>query len=172
MNKILRAVTIAALPILAVSVFAQDSQPATVVDLAAANSDFSTLVSAVQEAELVETLSSEGPFTVFAPTNDAFARALESLDMTAEELLASEDLGAILTYHVVAGEVLAADVVAAVEAGGGEFVVTTVNGADLTVTVQDGMVTLNGTATVTAADLMAGNGVVHVIDAVLLPPGS
>lgn len=172
MNKILRAVTVAALPILAVSVFAQDSQPATVVDLAAANSDFSTLVSAVQEAELVETLSSEGPFTVFAPTNDAFARALESLDMTAEELLASEDLGAILTYHVVAGEVLAADVVAAVEAGGGEFVVTTVNGADLTVTVQDGMVTLNGTATVTAADLMAGNGVVHVIDAVLLPPGS
>jgi len=169
MNKIVRAVTIAALPILAVAVLAQNSQPATVVELAAANSDFSTLVSAVQEAGLVETLSSEGPFTVFAPTNDAFASALESLDMTAEELLASEDLGGILTYHVVAGAVLAADVVAAVEAGGSEFVVATVNGADLTVTVQDGMVMLNGTATVTAADLMAGNGVVHVIDAVLLP---
>jgi uncharacterized surface protein with fasciclin (FAS1) repeats len=150
--------------------FAQDSMPATVVDIAAGNEDFSTLVAAVTQAGLVETLSGEGPFTVFAPTNDAFAAALEALGLTAEELLASENLGSILTYHVVAGKLMAADVLAAVEAGGGKADVETVNGAAITVEVKDGMVMLNGTATVTVTDLEAGNGVVHVIDAVILPP--
>lgn len=140
------------------------------VDLASANPEFSTLVSAVSTAGLVETLSSEGPFTVFAPTDDAFADALAALGLTAEELLAREDLADILTYHVVPARVMAEDVVAAVENGGGEFTVQTVNGADIAVTVVDGVVTLNGVASVTAADLLAGNGVVHVIDAVLLPP--
>lgn len=140
------------------------------VDLASANPEFSTLVSAVSTAGLVETLSSEGPFTVFAPTDDAFADALAALGLTAEELLAREDLADILTYHVVPAQVMAEDVVAAVENGGGEFTVQTVNGADIAVTVVDGVVTLNGVASVTAADLLAGNGVVHVIDAVLLPP--
>lgn len=149
---------------------AQDAMPATVVDVAASNPEFSTLVAAVETAGLAETLSSEGPFTVFAPTNTAFANALDALGLTAEELLARDDLGDILTYHVVPAAVLAEDVLAAVEAGGGEFMVDTVNGAQITVTVVDGMVTLNGVATVTATDLMAGNGVVHVIDAVLLPP--
>ncbi len=144
--------------------------PDTVVDIAAGNEDFSTLVAAVTEAGLVETLSSEGPFTVFAPTNAAFADALEALGLTADELLASDDLAGILTYHVVAGNLLAADVLAAVEQGGGEAMVETVNGASITVTVEDGMVVLNGTATVAIADLVAGNGVVHVIDAVILPP--
>jgi uncharacterized surface protein with fasciclin (FAS1) repeats len=144
--------------------------PATVVDIAVENEGFSTLVAAVTEAELVETLSSEGPFTVFAPTDDAFAAALEALGLTAEELLASDDLAGILTYHVVAGELLAADVLAAVEEGMGSAEVETVNGATVEVTVEDGMVMLNGTATVTATDLQAGNGVVHVIDAVILPP--
>jgi uncharacterized surface protein with fasciclin (FAS1) repeats len=144
--------------------------PETVVDIAVGNEDFSTLVAAVTEAELVETLSSEGPFTVFAPTNAAFEAALEALGLTAEELLASDDLAGILTYHVVAGELLAADVLAAVEEGMGSAEVETVNGATIEVTVEDGMVMLNGTATVTATDLQAGNGVVHVIDAVILPP--
>jgi uncharacterized surface protein with fasciclin (FAS1) repeats len=148
--------------------FAQDYD--TVVDVAIENDGFSTLVAAVTEAELVETLSGEGPFTVFAPTDDAFAAALEALDLTAEELLASPDLGGILTYHVVPGKLMAADVLAAVESGMGTAEVETVNGATVEVTVEDGMVMLNGAATVTATDLEAGNGVVHVIDAVILPP--
>lgn len=167
MKKLLAMLTLAALPVVA---NAQTAAPATVVELAAGNPDFSTLVTAVQTAGLVDTLSGEGPFTVFAPSNEAFAAALKALGITAEQLLARPDLGAILTYHVIPGKVLAADVLAAVADGGGEFKVTTVNGADITVTVVDGMVKLNGVATVTATDLMAGNGVVHVIDAVLLPP--
>ena len=145
-------------------------KPATVVDIALSSDDFSTLVAAVVAADLVEVLQGEGPFTVFAPTNDAFADALEALGITAEELLASDDLGGILTYHVVAGNLMAADVLAAVEAGMGTATVETVNGAPITVEVIDGNVVLNGTATVTAVDLEAGNGVVHVIDAVILPP--
>ena len=144
--------------------------PATVVDIATSSDDFSTLVAAVVQADLAGALSAEGPFTVFAPTNEAFAAALEALGITAEELLASPDLGAILTYHVVAGKLLAADVLAAVEAGNGTAVVETLNGAPINVTVVDGMVMINGSATVTTVDLEAGNGVVHVIDAVLLPP--
>src|SRR5690554_5279746 len=149
---------------------AQNATPTTVVELASSAPEFSTLVTAVDRAGLVETLSSEGPFTVFAPTDAAFAAALQSLGLSAGELLASETLPAILTYHVVPSAVLAEEVLAAVEAGGGEFRVATVNGAELVITVVDGAVTINGTATVTAADLLAGNGVVHVIDAVLLPP--
>jgi len=148
-----------------------EDMPATVVDVAVGADGFDTLVAAVTEAGLVETLSGEGPFTVFAPTDEAFAAALEALGLTAEELLASEDLGAILTYHVVAGNLMAADVIAAVEgAEGGVAEVETVNGAPIEVSIMDGMVMINGTATVVATDLAAGNGVVHVIDAVILPP--
>ena len=138
----------------------------TIVELAQATDSLSTLVAAVIQAELVDTLSSEGPFTVFAPTDAAFGDLLEALDVTAEELLAREDLGAILTYHVVSGEVLAADL------SDGQ-VVTTVQGGELTVSVSDAGVVLTdangGTATVTAADVDASNGVVHLIDAVVLP---
>jgi uncharacterized surface protein with fasciclin (FAS1) repeats len=138
----------------------------TIVELAQATDSLSTLVAAVVQAELVDTLSSEGPFTVFAPTNAAFGDLLEALNITAEELLAREDLGAILTYHVVSGEVLAADL------SDGQ-VVTTVQGGELTVSVSDAGVVLTdangGTATVTAADVDASNGVVHLIDAVVLP---
>jgi transforming growth factor-beta-induced protein len=151
---------------------AQGETPATVVDIATSNDDFSTLVAAVVQADLAGVLSGEGPFTVFAPTNEAFAAALEALGITAEELLASPDLGSILTYHVVAGNLLAADVLAAVEAGGGTAMVETVNGASITVEVVDGSVVIDGTATVVMTDLVAGNGVVHVIDAVILPPSN
>ncbi len=152
-----------------IAVLAQD-MPATVVDIAVGSPDHTTLVAAVQAAGLAETLSGEGPFTVFAPTNAAFEAALEALGITAEELLASPDLAGILTYHVVAGKLMAADVLAAVEAGGGTAEVETVNGAKIAVTVVDGKVMLNGAASVAVADLEAGNGVVHVIDAVILPP--
>lgn len=142
---------------------AMSELPATVVDIAVSNDDFTTLVAAVTEAGLVETLSGEGPFTVFAPTNAAFEQALADLGLTAEELLASPDLSGILTYHVVAGKILAADAIAA---DGTE--VETVNGDTIAVSVVDGNVMIDG-ATVTSADLEAQNGVVHVIDSVILP---
>ncbi|MEX2500853.1 MAG: fasciclin domain-containing protein [Trueperaceae bacterium] len=168
---VLTALTLA-LALAVGAVFAADHHdvPDTVVDVAVENEGFSTLVAAVTEAELVATLQGDGPFTVFAPTDEAFAEALEALDITAEELLASPDLAGILTYHVVPGALMAEDVLAAVEAGMGSATVETVNGASIDVTVEDGMVMLNGTATVTTVDLEAGNGVVHVIDAVILPP--
>ncbi|MGI9621485.1 MAG: fasciclin domain-containing protein, partial [Acidimicrobiales bacterium] len=105
------------------------------------------------------------PFTVFAPTEDAFAAALEALDLTAEELLAdTETLTAVLTYHVVAGEVPAADVV---ELDGED--VETVNGATVAISV-DGDTVMVNEATVVQADIQASNGIIHAIDAVLLPP--
>jgi len=139
-------------------------EPGTIVDVAVAN-EFTILVAAVQAADLVETLSGEGPFTVFAPTDEAFEAALEALDLTAEELLAdTELLTSVLTYHVVAGEFPAEDVVGL----DGEDV-ETVNGATVAITV-DGDTVMVNEATVTAVDVMASNGVIHVIDTVLLPP--
>jgi uncharacterized surface protein with fasciclin (FAS1) repeats len=132
----------------------------TIVDVAVAAGDFTTLVAAVQAAGLVDTLSSEGPFTVFAPTDAAFAALPEGL---VEKLLLPENLDvlvSILTYHVVSGTVLAADVAA------GE--VTTVQGEAITLATEGG-VTVNG-ANVVAVDVLASNGVIHVIDAVILPP--
>ena len=136
----------------------------TIVDVAASTEGFSTLVAAVQAAGLAETLSGEGPFTVFAPTDDAFAAALESLGLTAEELLAdTETLTSILTYHVVPGEVPSSDVVTL----DGQSVAT-VNGAEVTISV-DGDTVMVDDATVTTVDVDASNGVIHVIDTVLLP---
>lgn len=155
--------------------FAQDDtggmseMPATVVDIATGSEDFSTLVTALDTAGLVETLQAEGPYTVFAPTNEAFNALLEELGVTAEELLAREDLSDILTYHVVPQELLAADVIAVVEEAGGTAEVETVNGATLSVALDGENVVINDSATVTMTDLQAGNGVVHVIDAVLIP---
>lgn len=133
-----------------------------IVELAAANPDLSTLVAAVQEAELVDTLSGPGPFTVFAPTNEAFENLLNELDITAEELLARDDLGSILTFHVIPSAVLSSDL-------SEEQTVTTVNGEELTITVRNGEVMINGSAMVTTADVQASNGVVHIIDSVLIP---
>lgn len=138
-----------------------EETPNTVVDIAVGSADHTTLVAAVAAAGLVETLSGDGPFTVFAPTNAAFA-ALP--DGTVDGLLQPEmkdQLTAVLTYHVVAGNVLSSDL------SDGQ-VVTTLNGQELTVSIANGVVTING-ATVVAADLAGSNGVVHVIDSVLLP---
>ncbi len=136
----------------------------TVVDVAVGAGDFTTLVAALTEAQLVDTLSGDGPFTVLAPTDEAFAAALEALGLTAEELLASPDLARILTYHVIPGKNLAAAVI-----GLDGQDVATVNGATVAVSVVDGSVMINE-ATVTATDIDASNGVIHVIDSVLLPP--
>lgn len=138
----------------------------TIVDVAAGNADFSTLVTAVTAADLVETLSGDGPFTVFAPTNDAFAALPEG---TLDELTLPENedtLTGILTYHVVAGEVMSTDL-----SDGQE--VETVQGEILTVGVSDSGVTLTdaggNTVNVVAADVDASNGVIHAIDGVVLP---
>lgn len=145
----------------------------TVVDIAVGSKDHSTLVAAVKAASLVETLQSAGPFTVFAPTNAAFAKLPAG---TVETLLKAENkatLAKILTYHVVAGNLDAAAVVAAIKAGNGKAVVKTVSGGALTASLKDGKVILTdekgGVATVVATDLKAGNGIVHVIDTVVLP---
>jgi uncharacterized surface protein with fasciclin (FAS1) repeats len=131
----------------------------TIVDIAAGNEDFSTLVTAVTAAELVETLAGEGPFTVFAPTNAAFDKLPEG---TLESVLADpEQLTSILTYHVVPGKVMAEDIVNVTS-------VTTVQGQDATVKVVEGEVMIND-AKVVAPDIEASNGVIHVIDTVLLP---
>ena len=135
--------------------------PGTIVEVASSLPEFSTLVSAITAADLVETLSGEGPFTVFAPTNDAFAKLPEA-DLNA--LLADKEaLTRVLTYHVVAGTVLAEEVVTLAATG-------TVEGSNIDIEVVDGDVILNGSAKVTATDVAAGNGVIHVIDSVLLPP--
>lgn len=130
-----------------------------IVDIAVANGSFKTLVAAVAAAGLVETLKGEGPFTVFAPTDAAFAKLPAG---TVEALLQDQaKLTAILTYHVVPGTVLAADVVKLTSA-------TTVQGGTVAIATRDGKVMING-AEVLAADVMASNGVIHVIDSVLLP---
>jgi uncharacterized surface protein with fasciclin (FAS1) repeats len=134
--------------------------PGTIVAVAAANPDFSTLVTAVKAAGLVDTLNSKGPFTVFAPTNEAFAKLPAG---TVESLLKPENkdkLVAILTYHVVSGKVLAADVVKLKSAN-------TVNGKAVAIDASMG-VKVND-ASVTATDIKASNGVIHVIDTVLIP---
>lgn len=132
-----------------------------IVETAVANGSFTTLVAAVQAAGLVDTLKGPGPFTVFAPTDEAFA-ALP--DGTVETLLRPENrdqLTAILTYHVIPGAVMSSDI------AGQSLSVTTVNGAALAIDATDG-VRVND-ATVIAADVTASNGVIHVIDRVLLP---
>lgn len=137
-----------------------DTSVGTIVDVAAEAGQFRTLLTAVERAGLGETLSGEGPFTVFAPTDEAFAALPEG---TVESLLeAPDELRAVLTYHVVAGEVTSDRVVELDRA-------ETVNGAHVRIEARDGEVLVNG-ARVVKADVQASNGVIHVIDAVLLPP--
>ncbi len=136
-------------------------QPNTIVDIAVGNADFSTLVTALSAADLVDTLKGEGPFTVFAPTDDAFAKLPEG---TLESLLLPENkqqLTDILLYHVVAGKVMAADVVELTEA-------ETVLGQNVSIKVEDGKVYINESEVI-ITDIETSNGVIHVIDTVLLP---
>ncbi|WJY17721.1 fasciclin domain-containing protein [Alteriqipengyuania flavescens] len=147
--------------------------PGTIVEVAQGDETFSTLVSAVTAAGLGEALSGEGPFTVFAPTNDAFAKIPEA---TLTELTTNDTdtLGTILQYHVVEGNVDAATLTKAIQnAGEDGYTINTVGGGTLTAMMDGSNVVLTdatgGTATVTATDVEASNGVVHVIDTVLMP---
>ena len=153
-----------ALAILAPAAFFSSSAATpSIVGVASSDPQFSTLVTALKAADLVKTLEGKGPFTVFAPTNAAFAKLPKG---TVEDLLKPENktkLAGILTYHVVAGKVLAAD---AIKMDG--KTAKTVNGQDIAIKVKDGKVMVND-ATVTTADIVGSNGVIHVIDTVLLP---
>jgi transforming growth factor-beta-induced protein len=141
---------------------AEQTAPAgTIAEIAAESGNFTTLVAALDAAGLVETLNGPGPFTVFAPTDSAFAQLPAG---TVEALLAdTAQLASVLTYHVVPGKVMASDIVGANGARP-----ATVNGQTVDVVVRDGMVYVNGARVVTA-DIVASNGVIHVVDAVLLP---
>lgn len=151
----------ASMSALAADDYGMQKKLADIVDTAVAAGQFNTLAAALEAADLVGTLKGEGPFTVFAPTDDAFAKLPEG---TVEKLLKPENrdqLVAVLTYHVVPGKVMAADVVNLSKA-------TTVNGSDIAIAVSDGSVRIDD-ATVVAADVAASNGVIHVIDSVILP---
>jgi uncharacterized surface protein with fasciclin (FAS1) repeats len=163
--KSIRTLTVATLALVATALplaHAYDKPAAAgdIVAVAAGAGNFTTLVAAVKAAGLVETLQGAGPFTVFAPTDEAFAKLPKG---TVEDLLKPENkekLVAILTYHVLAGKVTAADVKTSK--------VKTVNGKELSLKAADGKVTVDN-ATVLKADVLAKNGVIHVIDTVVLP---
>jgi len=149
------------------------SQGKDIVDIAIGSKDHTTLVTAVKAADLVTTLKSAGPFTLFAPTNSAFSKLPEG---TVANLLKPENkaqLAKILTYHVVSGSLDAAAVLDAIKKGNGKVVLTTVSGGKLTASLDMGKVKLTDesgkSAFVTVADLKGTNGVIHVIDGVLLP---
>lgn len=144
-----------------------------IVENASSSKDHTTLVAAVKAAGLVETLSSSGPFTVFAPNNAAFDKLPAGTVETLVKPESKETLTSILTYHVVAGKVSAADVLAMIKEGNGAAVLTTVQGQKLTASLKGSNVILTdakgGTSMVTVADVNQSNGVIHVIDSVLLP---
>jgi uncharacterized surface protein with fasciclin (FAS1) repeats len=151
----------------------EEVQQETIVTIAASNDNFTTLVAAVKAAGLVETLNSEGPFTVFAPVNDAFSKLPEGTVATLLKPENKEMLTSILTYHVVSGEFKAEAVIQAINDNGGKFSVKTVQGNMLTASLVDGKVMLTDAkgnmATVVMADVDASNGVIHAIDSVVMP---
>jgi uncharacterized surface protein with fasciclin (FAS1) repeats len=178
----LAALAVVTLTLSAPSVFAQKDPEVggaamfptkNIVENAVNSPDHTTLVAAVKAAGLVDTLEGAGPFTVFAPTNEAFAKLPAG---TVDTLLKPENkdqLVKILTYHVVAGRMSAKDLIKRIEKGGGKAELKTVSGGTLTASLSMGHVILTdekgGTATVTIADVFQSNGVIHVIDSVLLP---
>ena len=144
-----------------------------IVETASAAPNLSTLVAAVSAAGLVDTLASPGPFTVFAPTNAAFEKLPAGTVGTLVKPENKATLTKILTYHVVAGKLTAADIVGAIQAGGGKATLTTVSGDKLTARLSGNSVVITdgkgGQSAVTTVDVMQSNGVVHIIDSVLLP---
>lgn len=159
--------------VVAVTEAVRTVQTPNIVGVAAGNENFSTLVAAVKAAGLVETLSGTGPFTVFAPTNDAFAKLPKG---TVASLLKPESKGtliSILTYHVVSGKFDAAAVVGAIKANSGKFEVATVQGGKLVASLDGANVILTdekgNKSTVVIADVAASNGIIHAIDSVVMP---
>ncbi|WP_298761104.1 fasciclin domain-containing protein [uncultured Psychroserpens sp.] len=169
MKKLVLILTTVAALVLSQNVKAQG----TIVDVAVGNDNFSTLVTALKAGDLVAALQGDGPFTVFAPTNDAFAK-IDS--KTLGSLLEKENqkaLANILTYHVVSGKLTAKDVVAALKKGKGKVELKALNGQTLTVMQKDGKIWLKDQkgnySEITATDVMGSNGVIHVINTVVMP---
>ncbi|WP_396173441.1 fasciclin domain-containing protein [Flavobacterium sp.] len=170
--KSIKVLAVVALTTLA-SFTSQAQSSKTIVENAIGSKDHTTLVAAVKAADLVDVLSSKGPFTVFAPTNEAFAKLPKG---TVETLLKSENkakLQAVLTYHVVAGNLDSKAVVEAIKKGNGSVTLTTVQGGKIVASLSGKNVILtdeNGNkSTITAVDITSSNGVIHVIDTVVLP---
>lgn len=149
------------------------SAQGTIVDVAVGNDDFSTLVTALKSADLVEALQGDGPFTVFAPTNAAFDKIDSKTLNSLLEKKNQKALANILTYHVVAGKLTANDVVAALKKGNGKVELKALNGETLTVMQKDGKIWLKDQkgnySEITATDVMGSNGVIHVVDTVVMP---
>jgi uncharacterized surface protein with fasciclin (FAS1) repeats len=145
----------------------------TIVDVAVGNEDFSTLVTALKAANLVSALQGDGPFTVFAPTNSAFAKVDSKTLSSLLEEKNQKALANILTYHVVSGKLTANDVVSALKKGNGSVELKALNGQVLTVMQKDGKIWLkdvNGNySEIIATDVMGSNGVIHVINTVVMP---
>ncbi|MFT4683667.1 MAG: putative surface protein with fasciclin (FAS1) repeats [Flavobacteriales bacterium] len=145
----------------------------TIVDVAVGNEDFSTLVTALKAADLVDALQEDGPFTVFAPTNDAFAKIDSKTLGSLLEAKNQKALANILTYHVISGKITASDVVAALKKGNGTVELKALNGQVLTVIQKDGKIWLNDVngnfSEIVSTDVMGSNGVIHVINTVVMP---
>ncbi|HAV29759.1 MAG: fasciclin domain-containing protein [Saprospiraceae bacterium] len=169
MKKLVLSVTM----ILCVAFASSLSAQKTIVDVAVGNKDFTTLVTALKAADLVSALQGEGPFTVFAPTNDAFAKIDAKTLSSLLEAGNKEALANILTYHVVSGKLAASDVVAALKKGDGMVELKALNGQVITVTQKDDKIWLkdsNGDfSEIIATDVMGSNGVIHVIGTVVMP---
>jgi uncharacterized surface protein with fasciclin (FAS1) repeats len=169
MKKLIFTLTIVFSIIMSNNVSAQG----TIVDVAVGNKNFSTLVSALKAADLVKPLQGKGPFTVFAPTNEAFAKINPKTLSSLLEQKNQKSLANILTYHVVSGKLTAADVVAALKKGNGNVELTSLNGQKLTVLQKDGKIWIKDAkdnySEITATDVMGTNGVIHVINSVLMP---
>jgi uncharacterized surface protein with fasciclin (FAS1) repeats len=169
MKKLVLSVTM----ILCVAFASSLSAQKTIVDVAVGNKDFTTLVTALKAADLVSALQGEGPFTVFAPTNDAFAKIDAKTLSSLLEAGNKEALANILTYHVVSGKLAASEVVAALKKGDGMVELKALNGQVITVTQKDDKIWLkdsNGDfSEIIATDVMGSNGVIHVIGTVVMP---
>ncbi|MBS9462663.1 fasciclin domain-containing protein [Flagellimonas sp. 389] len=150
---------------------AQESKD--IVDIAVSVDDFSTLVTALKAADLVGALKGDGPFTVFAPVNSGFAKIDSKTLNSLLEPENKEKLSSILTYHVVSGKIAAADVVAALDKGNGKAELTTLNGGKITAMKKDGGIYLmdagGNYSKITKTDVMASNGVIHIIEDVVMP---
>ena len=169
----MKKITFILMMTLMISVSKNASAQETIVDVAVGNENFSTLVAALTAADLVSALQADGPFTVFAPTNTAFSKIDAA---TLNSLLEEENqkvLAGILTYHVVPGKITATDVVAALKEGNGKVELETLNGQILTVVQKDEKIWLmdakGNYGEITATDVMGSNGVIHVIDTVVMP---
>ena len=169
MKKLVLILTIAMTLVMSKNVIAQQ----TIVDVAVGNEDFSTLVTALKAADLVGALQGDGPFTVFAPTNDAFAKLDPNTLSSLLEAKNQKALANILTYHVISGKLTATDVVSALESGNGSVDLTALNGQVINVMQKDGKIwlkDLNGNySEIIATDVMGSNGVIHVINTVVMP---